>query len=68
VGGLLRLEKFFILRRVAICGLYNLTMHLLISYNNEKPKGKRLDSCVAFCGENSGLDTVDQLFIGYNIL
>ena len=67
VEGLLLLETVFLRQWVAICDLYNLTLHLLITYNHGKPNGKRLDICIAFCGAQSGLHAVNQLLGGSSL-
>ena len=67
VDGLLNLEKMFLRQWAAICELYDLTLHLIISYNHEKPEGKQLDFILAFCGAREDLANVEQILKGSSL-
>ena len=67
VGGLLNLEKMFLRQWAAICELYDLTLHLFISYNREKAEGKQLDIFLVFCGEDESLANVEQILKGSSL-
>jgi hypothetical protein len=67
VGGLLELEKVFLRQWAAICALYELTLHLFITYSRAKADGRRLDIGIAFCGEYERLEIVDELLKGSSL-
>jgi hypothetical protein len=60
----LGLEKLFLRQWAAICGLYGLTLHLIISHSVTKPNGRRLCVCLVFGGEERSLSAAGEFLRG----
>lgn len=67
IEGLLERQKGFIRQWLAVCGLYNLSMHFVLCYGKDRPNGKRLDAGLALRGEGSDIAEAEPLLFASSL-
>jgi hypothetical protein len=67
IDGLLEQQKSFIRQWLAVCDLYGLTLHFILSYSKDKPNGKRLDAGLALRGEDADVNAVEGLLFASSL-
>jgi hypothetical protein len=67
IKDLLEQQKSFVRQWMAICELYGLTMHFILSYSKDKPNGKRLDAGLALRGEDADVNAVEALLFASSL-